>query len=342
MLKIGLLGFGFMGGTHFKIYRNIPEAKVAGIYDFEPDRVRKGEITSGNIGDSTAGFDFTGIKITDNPEELINSSDIDMIDICLPTFLHAEYSIKALNAGKHVFCEKPMALNIKDCSDILRAIEKSKKKFMVGQCVRFWPEYVLTKQLLDGKKYGSVISAFFKRVSPSVTWTCNNWMMDEEKSGGALGDLHIHDIDYIVHLFGKPKEVISQGVRDVLSENSGFDYVLTRYVFNDSSLVIAEGGWHFHPGFPFDMSFAIRCKKATIIYDMLQPKTLAVFKEDGSVEYPEVSKTTGWDEELKYFISCAVNNRKVEISPPEESKLAVEISLSEKKSMESNKPVKIK
>jgi len=341
MVKIGLLGFGFMGGTHYQIYQNILGATVAGIFDLEPDKIKRGEITAGNISYEGAELDFTGIEITDEPEELIESDTIDVIDVCLPTYIHSEYAIKALNAGKHVFCEKPMALNLEDCDAILEAAERAKKKLMIGHCIRFWPEYVVTKQILDKNRYGEVVSAFFKRVSPIPTWSYKDWILEEEKSGGSLVDLHIHDIDYIAYIFGKPKEMLSFGRKNILNSKSGIDYVVTRYNFDSPSLVIAEGGWHFPSQFPFNMSFTIRCEKATICFDSSQAKTLAIFNEDGTVEYPEVSKSTGWDEEIKYFVDCVLNDKQIQVSPPEESRLALEIALAEISSIENNTLVRI-
>lgn len=340
MVKIGLLGFGFMGGTHYQIYQNIPEAQVVGIFDFDPEKIKSGEITAGNIGDASAQLDFTGVRITDSPEEIIDS-DVDIVDIALPTYVHSEYTVKALNAGKHVFCEKPMALTLEEGDEMLEAARKAGKKLMIGQCIRFWPEYALTKKLLDEKRYGEVSSAFFRRVSPMPTWSYEGWLLQDKKGGGALTDLHIHDIDYLIYVFGKPREVFSSGVRNACSANSGIDYVVTRYTCDCPALIIAEGGWHFHPQFPFNMSFTIRCEKATIRFDSAQEKTLGIFKDDGSSEYPEVSKTTGWDEEIKYFVDCVANNKPIEVSPPEESRTALEIALAEKRSVENNTSIKI-
>ena len=330
-----------MGATHYQIYQDIPDATVVEVFDYEPEKLKRGEVATGNIGDTGMKLDFTGVKITDNLGELIESDNTEVIDICLPTYVHSEYTIKALKAGKHVLCEKPMALRVEDCDAMLSAAEESQKKLMIAQCVRFWPEYALTKKLLNEERYGEVLSAFFKRLSPTPTWSYGGWLLNEEKSGGALVDLHIHDIDYIVYLFGKPNEVSSFGRKNLLNSSSGVDYIVTRYIYDRPYMVIAEGGWHLHSPFPFNMSFTIRCEKATIWFDSAQQRTLAIFEEDGSTEYPEIPKTTGWEEEIKYFVNCVANNRIVEISPPEESKLALEIAFAEKSSIERNIPVKI-
>jgi predicted dehydrogenase len=340
MIKVGLLGFGFMGSTHYQIYQGISDLKVTSIFDSSPEKVKKGEITAGNIAGGDVKLDFRGVNVTDNPEDVI-SSDVDILDITLPTHLHKEFTIKALDRGRHVLCEKPMALTSEDCDAMLRAKEKSGKELMIAQCIRFWPEYALIKKMLDEKRYGEVISAFFKRVSPTPMWSYENWSLKEEKSGGAVIDLHIHDIDYIIYLFGKPKEVSSFGRKNICGPDSGVDYLVTKYNFDTQLLVIAEGGWHFHPQFPFNMSFIIRCKRATIWFDSAKEKTLAIFKDDGTAEYPEVAKRTGWEEEIRYFVDCIRMDKPIDLSPPEESKLALEIALAERKSIEKNTSIRI-
>jgi predicted dehydrogenase len=341
MIKVGLLGFGFMGTTHYHIYQNMPGVKVKMIFDLDPEKIKTHKLTTGNIESTGQKTDLTDVNITDNPEDVIDSHSIDMIDICLPTFMHSDYTVKALNAGKHVLCEKPMALKPEDCDAMLRARDKVNKKLMIAQCIRFWPEYALIKKIITEKKYGEVISAHFKRFSPIPTWSYNDWLLNKEKSGGCLVDMHIHDIDYIVYVFGKPLAVQSFGESNISSSESGVDCMLTRYIYKHSAFIVAESGWHFHNKFPFDMSFRIRCETATIDFDGAREKTLAIYRGNDDVSYAKVSKTTGWDEEIKYFIDRIRKNKPLEISPPEQSKLALQLALAEKESIEKNRSIEI-
>ncbi len=334
MVRIGLLGFGFMGTTHFGIYRNLPHVQVTGLFDFQPERVGKGGATAGNLGDGDAELDLSGVRITGNPEDLINDADIDIIDICLPTFTHAAFAVKALHAGKHVFCEKPMALNPAECDIMLAARDKARKTLMIGHCVRFWPEYELAARMIADQEYGEVSSAFFRRLSPTPTWSYGNWLLDEEKSGGALLDLHIHDIDYILNVFGDVHEVQSWGRKNLVTQNSGVDYVVTRYRTDSPATIVAEGGWHFAPRFPFNMSFHIECEKATLVFDPAQEKTFAVHMHESETIYPAHAGTTGWDEELKYFTDCVDGGREVGACPPEESKKAVMVAAMERSALQ--------
>jgi len=340
MLKVGLVGFGFMGSAHTGIYRKMNDVKLATVCDIDIEKVKKGQFTAGNIGSGNT-VDLSGVKITDNFDELINSPEIDIIDITLPSYLHSKFAVKALNAGKHVLCEKPMALTIKECDDMINAAKKSKKKFMIAQCIRFWPEYVFLRDSIKSKKYGKLLTLSFRRISGTPIWSSRNWLMDEKKSGGAIMDLHIHDVDFVVNLFGKPKEIFSFGKTDVVKKRNGVDYVNTRYSFNNNALVTAECGWQYSGPFPFAMSFIAHFEKATVMMDGFLGKPFGVYHLNGNAEYPELEKTDGYSEEIKYFIDCVINDKKIAVSTPEESKIAVQLALAEKKSIVTNKTIKI-
>jgi predicted dehydrogenase len=232
-----------------------------------------------------------------------------------------------------------MALDLNECQSMIDARDRSGKKLMIGHCIRFWPEYVETKRMLEERRYGQVKSAVFRRLSPTPTWSCQNWILDQDKSGGSVLDLHVHDVDFMLNVFGRPDKVTSFGNINVAAKNSGVDYVLSRFSMDSSALVIAEGGWHFHQQFPFSMTFTIRCEDATICFDAAGQNTLAVYKADGSAEYPEMSGRTGWEEEISYFIDCVANDKPVDFSPAEDSMLAVEVALAERESVVNNTSV---
>lgn len=310
-LKVGLIGLGFMGTTHFRIYQSLPGVKIAAIADVDPDK-RRGDISKvvGNIGgsDNSVPFDLSGMEVYDNALDLINKSDVDIVDICVPTPFHAEYLTAALDAGKHVFSEKPLCRNLSEIAKIREAVKRSNKFFNVGMCVRAWPEYDHAKQLIDSGAVGEVKSATFRRISPSVDGNAwENWFMKDAMSGGAALDMHLHDTDFVCHLLGKPVKVTSAGIRGVVSDNA-IDQINTVYDFGDGKLVTAEGSWCSPATMVFEMSFHIVCEKATI---KLDPSGYKVYWNCGKVESPDcgdMSLPTGWHRELKYFTDCVRDN----------------------------------
>ena len=312
-VKIGIIGFGFMGTTHFDIYRNNPKAEVVAIADVDVKK-RQGDISSvvANIsgGDNSKPLDLAGIKTYEDAMELINDPNVEMIDICVPVNMHKKFSLAGIAAGKHVLCEKPLARNSADAAEIYAAADKSNKAFMVGMCVRFWPEYAHARNLINSGKIGKLVSASFRRLSPNIdgnSW--QNWFMNAALSGGAIYDLHLHDTDYIRYLLGMPKAVTSFGICGVRSD-CGIDHVMTRYDFGDDTLVTAEGAWDASRSTPFEMSFQIVCEKATLRFTEGGYK---VCWENGNVEAisaAEEGLPTGWHKEIDYMLECIVKGVK--------------------------------
>ena len=111
-------------------------------------------------------------------------------------------------------------------------------KIQIGQVIRFWDEYVKLKELMAEGKLGKVINANFRRISPIPTWGWNDWLLDESLSGGAAQDLHIHDIDYVLSLFGEPKDILS--AKNTLGGKNSYINSLMTY---DDFVVTVEGTW---------------------------------------------------------------------------------------------------
>ena len=344
-IKIGLIGLGFMGTTHLGIYRQLPGVKVAGIADVDPAK-RAGDVSKvvGNIGDGSGNtIDMTGIKVYEDAFDMIAEADFDIIDICVPTPDHSKYAIAALKAGKNVFCEKPVCRNIEQMVELREAVKDAKGFFNVGMCVRAWPEYNHAKELIASGAVGKVKSALFRRLSPSVDGNAwENWYMTEERSGGAVLDLHLHDTDFVCHLFGRPDAVQSAGIRGLVSDN-GIDHLITSYVYPDGKLVTCEGGWGAAKGVPFEMSFQIICEKATI---KLDAAGYNIYNTDGSVTAPVIDCAdlpTGWHQELNYFVNCVRDNVKPDrYQTPDSIFEAFQVVMAEMESVDNGKTVEIK
>ncbi|GAG04081.1 unnamed protein product, partial [marine sediment metagenome] len=139
MLKVGIAGFGFMGRTHYQCWNKLEAAKVVAICDTNPNIVEDTKKAVGNIGDPQAEIDFSGLDLYTDYDKMLDEAKLDAVSITLPTFLHPDFSIKALWAGLNVMCEKPMALTVDECEKMLAAAKSSEKLLQIGHCVRFWP-----------------------------------------------------------------------------------------------------------------------------------------------------------------------------------------------------------
>lgn len=339
-VRVGLIGIGFMGRAHFGIHQKNSKSEVVAISDVDDRKLAGDWGGGGNLGDTSAKtVDLAGIRKYKDGFELIKDPDVDLVDITLPSYLHAKYTLAALAAGKHVLCEKPISNSMADARKVVAAAARAKGKFMVAHCIRFWPEYAWVKEhVVQKKEFGKVLSASFRRLSGTPFWSWNNWLMGVDKSGGAAVDLHIHDIDYIRYLFGEPRAVSALGTIGAVSAG-GVDHIVAQYRYPGVKQVTAEGGWAMVKGFGFEMSFLLICEKATVVYDCRTTPTLAVHVRDesdfreGRTINPPVAPGDGYSREIDYFLDCIVENRKPTIVTGQEALRSLRLATAEIKSI---------
>ena len=176
MLRVGLIGCGFMGTMHANCYKNLEDVELVAFADLRREKAE--ELAKG-----------TNAALYSDGKDLIENAEVDVIDICLPTYLHAEYALLAMEKVKYVFVEKPVTLTVRESKALLKKQAETGAEVQVGQVIRFWDEYVALKNILDEGKYGKVVNANFRRLSPRPTWGWNNWLLDTALSGGAGSEL---------------------------------------------------------------------------------------------------------------------------------------------------------
>lgn len=290
-------------------------------------------ITDLNPEAATKFAESNGAEVVESFEALIARKDIDIIDICLPTYLHAEYAIKALNAGHHVFCEKPMARTVAECDAMIAAEKSSGKRLMIGHCIRFWAEYALVKKLRQSQELGKLLSINLTRYGEFPSWGSNNWLANEEKAGGGAFDMHIHDTDFALYLFGEPKEVLSRGTVD----DRGVSQIFTTMTFAGGEIAHLEGGWNLPPKTPFKMAFRAIFESGAAIWD---GGPMTIYPANGQPYQPEFPKMSaagggnisdlgGYFLEIQEFISCISSGKPFTVSTSESSRESVRLALSE-------------
>jgi predicted dehydrogenase len=342
MIGVCVVGLGFMGKMHFGVHQSSGKSKVVAICDTD-ERKLAGDWSSigGNINDPSArSVDLAGIAQYTSFDEMLKDPEVELVDITLPTYLHAEHAVKALKAGKHVLCEKPIALTVSEADQMVKAGAQALGKFMIAQCIRWWPEYALVREMIAQRKYGRVYSAIFRRMSATPTWGWKNWLQDHTKSGGALIDLHVHDIDYVNYLFGMPQAVTSSGVTKT---SGGVDHMVTSYHYDSENfMVVAEGDWIGDPAFPFEMNFQIFCEKATITYSSAKSPSLSVYPKEGGEEHPAFEPGDGYHNEIHYFLDCIGKNITPTVVTPAEAREALVIAWAEIESVKTGKTVAVR
>ena len=338
MLRIGIVGWGFMGKMHFRCYKSDTNVEVTAICDVDAKQLQNASGVTGNISGAEDDLDLSNIALYSDLSKMLAEEKIDALSIASPTFLHASQTIEALNAGVHVFCEKPMALNSGDCREMSEVAKQSGKTLQIGHCIRFWPEYVQAKEIIDSQKYGKVLAATFQRLSLTPTWSWDNCFLDGKRSGGAMLDLHIHDTDYVQYVFGMPKEVFSRGI---IGPSGEFDHTVTQYFYGNDCIITAEGGWIMAPGFGFEMSFKIMLEKVTLVYSSAQEPTFRIFPIDGETIIPEIPTGDGYSFEIQHFIDTLSGKAVPSIITPEQSGDSVKIIEAEKESIRNNDKISL-
>lgn len=334
MLRIGMVGIGGISSVHLDAYTSLADkATIVARCDKIPERADgTAEGLTINIGGpSTVKIDA---KAYTDYRDLVVDPDVDIVDITLPTDLHAPAAIAALEAGKHVISEKPMARTVEECDRMIAAAKASDKVFMIAQCIRFWPEYEYLKAVVDSGAYGKVTSAYFCRLSEKPTWSSENWLMDPRRSGGSILDLHVHDTDYISYLFGMPQAVATRGREN----DEGIGYAFTRYFYDRDIEVMAEGGWDYPAKFPFRMSFRVRLEKAVIEWDAPRAP-LTIYPYDGAPVVPELSSEMGYLREIRYFLDCVARNEQPKTVRPDDARDSVRVIFAEMESLHTGKQV---
>ena len=212
MIRVGIVGIGFMGWIHYLAYQRSKLMTLAAICTTDPKK-RAGDWTSiqGNFGPPGTMVDLTGIATMADWKQLVASPDIDAIDICLPPALHRSVAIAALDAGKHVLCEKPMALTIEDCAAMQQAAVNNKRILNIAHVLPFMSAFQFAAQSTADGRFGSLRSAHFRRVIADPTWLPDFYK--PEKVGGPMIDLLVHDAHLMRLMLGMPTEVTAIGWR---------------------------------------------------------------------------------------------------------------------------------
>jgi len=330
-LSVALLGFGGMGHFHATQYKTQPHCKLIAICDIDKKKFEQlsASINLGNSGDA----DLSGIKQYLSYEELIKNEKPDMIDICLPCHLHAEYAIRAMNDGFHVLCEKPMARTVKLADRMIETSKKTGKKLMIAQCLRFEAVYNALKEACTSGKYGKLLRMDLRRNGGTpAPGDKKSWYRDVKCSGGAILDLHLHDTDFVQYTLGTPEAVQTFGVSKV---SGGIDDSITNYFFPDGPYVSSEGSWCRSA---WACSTVAIFEKATL---EVAGNTLKIVRTDKPIEEKKFDDHNGYWNEINYFAECVLANKDPLKCLPESTRESIRIASMEEKSALRKRKVKL-
>ncbi len=290
MLKVALVGVGGISGAHIPAWNKMDDTQLVALCDIRPAQMER-------YPEQRHYTDF---------DEMLAKEEIDILDICLPTYLHADFAVKALEKGIHVLCEKPISLKQEDVARVCRAAAEHGVRFMAAQVLRFWPEYEIVKKLYDEKTYGALLSGSMTRLGCCPKWSWDGWMMDEARSGLVPFDLHIHDLDFLVYAFGAPKKAVNHR-----SRRPGQDYINAVYEY-DGFFITTEASWYASP-YPFRAAFRFQFERAVVAWEQGE---MTIYEAEGKVWHPVGADAQGdtgsiglpqsdaYQNEIRYFADC--------------------------------------
>jgi len=292
-VKVCLLGFGGIARSHLSAYRKLKErnapVELIAICDIDPSQFEKG--VSMNLGGSSAET-LEAYRLYTDAEEMIKKEHPDVVDICLPSYLHCEYSVKMMRMGCNVLSEKPMGLSSAQCEEMLAVSAETGKHLMVGQCLRFEPAYNFLKDRLADGAFGPLHYAHFDRLSALPLWGYQNWFRDSDRSGGCILDMHIHDVDMVRYLFGEPKAVSCA----TTGHECRWQVINSRFEYEDGTLIVADGSWDEAQGTHFRSGYRVRFENAEVFYD---GGKVTVHPDGGEAYVADLPKSTRMADEIE-------------------------------------------
>jgi predicted dehydrogenase len=318
-MRVGVVGLGFMGATHVRAWQSLQGAQLSAVVSSDAEKLA-GELSkiSGNLDRGGGRVDFKDARRYGSFAELIADSEVDAVDLCTPSYLHASQAVMALEAGKHVLVEKPLATTPEDCSRVLAAAKASGKVLMAGHVLRFWPDYTAARALVNSGQLGKLRSVFLRRKCAAPAWS--PWLRDKSKSGGAVLDLLIHDFDFCRQLIGLPADIEATGAEDAAK---GIDVIEARLDYGeDAPHAVVSGGWHHPRSYPFSMEFTLVCEDGTLDFRSVE-RPLTLYRADGTAEIVPLTEGDAFEAELADFTAACASGRAAAACPPEESADAV-------------------
>lgn len=316
-IKIGIIGCGKIAQV-----RHIPEYAAnenAELYGFFSPNSKRAEEQAAKYGG----------KVFMSAEELLADECIDAVSICAANYAHAELTIKALNAGKHVLCEKPMATSLEDCEAMVKAAKENGKFLMIGHNQRLAKAHSTAKQLIDEGLIGNIISfrTSFGHGGPE-TWSIspgkNVWFFDKSKAAmGVMADLGVHKTDLIQFLTGQ--RVIRTTARLVTLDKRGEDgepigvddNAVCIYELSGGTFGTMTASWTYY-GAEDNSTVLYGSKGIMKIYD--DPKhSIVITLADGSVQYFDVEQIQTNDNQtasgiIDLWMESLVSGKEPEIS----------------------------
>ena len=328
-MRLAVLGCGEMGTTHARIYagRLKKQVELAMVFSRDPSRAR------------TLAKEV-GARPTTNPEDIIADDSIDAIDLCVPSAYHRKFAVRALDQGKHVLSETPMALTVADADAMIAAARQNRRLLAAAQVMRFVAPYVRARKEVASGGLGKPTMVVARRLSRPY------WARKRHRSfreyGEPLLELSIHDIDVANWFLGRPNSVLASGV---IGKSGVSEHVLVAISYRGGKAYI-EGSGMMPPGFPFTTALRVQCDRGVLdlmgqfIEGPIPTEQFHIYAEDGRTSV-RVGGRDPYEEECVAFVRC-VEKRTGPIARSADSERdALQVAVAAQQSLRGQRPIRL-
>ncbi len=331
-MNLAFIATGFIAHNYAQESFKMPDVKIVGVVDVNEE-----------VGRAFA--EQYGSKYYPTVEDLFANEKVDMVNICLPTNLHKEYVIKCANLGAHVLCEKPFTFKTEDCLEMEEACKKAGVRFMIAQVLRFWPEYIKCKEIIDSGELGEIELANLARMSAFPRWS--KFYDTPSMSGGGVYDMHLHDVDFACHLFGDVKKVYAIGYKN---DRGAWNNVVSNLTFKNGVSACITAGEEMSDNYPFCMNLRCLGTKGTVEFNyvagkLLRSEPVTTLKKymNGAEEEEDITipEGNGYYNENRYFIDCVENNKPFDVVPIWDSTRSIGVIEAIVRSLETGEVIEI-
>ncbi|MFD1676196.1 Gfo/Idh/MocA family protein [Alicyclobacillus fodiniaquatilis] len=326
MYRVALVGCGTIGNVHAEAYARMEDAKLVGIVDIREMHGREKAFLLNTNWYATL-------------EQLLAEEEVDVVDICVPTYLHRAYVEQAARAGKHVICEKPIARTLEDAQAMIQLCEEHGVRLFIAQVLRFFPQYRRAHELLAANAVGDVGTVRAMR-GGGFPRAWNDWYANVELSGTLVVDAIIHDFDFLRWCFGEVERVYAKGLlgRDI----NRLDHAFVSLRFQNGVIGHVEGTWAYPSGFKTMLEVA--GNKGVLEHTSGNEAPIHLSLRDnqyrsGGVAVPESPlEKDPYQLELEHFLACLTTGDAALVTA-EDAYKALEISLAALKSIQTGEAV---
>lgn len=322
VLRVGIVGAGMIAGCHARAYGATAGVEVVAVADPRPAKADHLAATAG----AAAVPDLAAVL----------DRGVDVVSVCTPPASHAELTLRAIEAGCHVLCEKPLAGSLADARTIVAAEGDTDKVVMVGQVSRFEPDHRAARDLVEAGYVGDVAMMVHSMTSSLPTWSEGGWLADPAQSGGPLLDMSVHSFDYLAWISGSEAVRVHAVAADSPAGPSTYTVATVRYA--SGALGQVEASWAHPQSRGFQTVVELTGTRGRISWSGASVIGGAIHDNDGETTWLDPLGERGFHREISAFVD-AVRAGGPSPVPAGEAFEAVRTALAARESLRTGRPV---